>query len=79
LSTQLDLQGSNSKAGFLSMIASCEIDQSEVQKLLYDLEAGMPFLFIDQLVIQTPVVSSGSGTARLRLLLGVSGQWPGAK
>jgi general secretion pathway protein M len=79
LSTQLDLQGSNSKAGFLSMIASCEIDQSEVQKLLYDLEAGMPFLFIDQLVVQTPLTSSGPGGGRLRLLLAVSGQWPGAK
>jgi general secretion pathway protein M len=79
LSTQLDLQGSNSKAGFLSMIASCEIDQSEVQKLLYDLEAGMPFLFIDQLVVQTPLTSSGTGGGRLRLLLAVSGQWPGAK
>jgi len=79
LSTQLDLQGSQSRAGFLSMIASCEIDQTEVQKLLYDLEAGMPFLFIDQLVVQTPLTSSGTGGGRLRLLLAVSGQWPGAK
>jgi general secretion pathway protein M len=79
LSTQLDLQGTQSKTGFLSMIASCEIDQSELQKLLYDLEAGMPFLFIDQLVIQTPLTSSGSGGVRLRLLLAVSGQWPGGK
>jgi general secretion pathway protein M len=79
LSTQLDLQGTQSRAGFLSMIASCEIDQTEVQKLLYDLEAGMPFLFIDQLVVQTPLTSSGTGGGRLRLLLAVSGQWPGAK
>jgi general secretion pathway protein M len=79
LSTQLDLQGTQSKTGFLSMIASCEIDQSELQKLLYDLEAGMPFLFIDQLVIQTPLTSASSGGVRLRLLLAVSGQWPGAK
>ena len=28
--------------------------------MLYDLEAGMPFLFIDQLVIQTPLAASGS-------------------
>jgi general secretion pathway protein M len=79
LSTQLDLQGSKSRPGFLSMIASCEIDQSEVQKLLYDLEAGMPFLFVDQLVVQTPLTSSGPGGGRLRLLLAVSGQWSGAK
>jgi len=79
LSTQLDLQGTQSKTGFLSMIASCEIDQSELQKLLYDLEAGMPFLFIDQLVVQTPLTSSSSGGMRLRILLTVSGQWPGSK
>ena len=78
LSTQLDLQGTQSRPGFLSMIASCEIGQSELQKLLYDLEAEMPFLFIDQLVVQTPLNSSGPGSVRLRLLLAVSGQWPGA-
>jgi general secretion pathway protein M len=79
LSTQLDLQGAPSKTGFLSMIASCEIEQNQLQQLLYDLEAGMPFLFIDQLVIQTPTDASGPGSARLRILLTVSGQWRGAK
>jgi general secretion pathway protein M len=77
LSTQLDVQGSPTHTGFLSMIASCEIEQTQLQQLLYDLEAGMPFLFVDQLVVQTPVAESGSG--RLRLLLAVSGQWRGAK
>jgi general secretion pathway protein M len=79
LSTQLDLQGSPSKTGFLSMIASCEIDQPQLQQLLYDLEAGMPFLFVDQLVVQTPLTASGSGGGKLRILLTVSGQWRGAK
>jgi general secretion pathway protein M len=79
LSTQLDLQGSPSKVGYLSMIASCEIDQPQLQPLLYDLEAGMPFLFVDQLVVQTPTVASDSDSGRLRILLEVSGQWRGAK
>jgi general secretion pathway protein M len=79
LSTQLDLQGSPSKTGFLSMIASCEIEQAQLQQLLYDLEAGMPFLFVDQLVVQTPLTASGSGSGKLRILLTVSGQWRGAK
>ena len=79
VSTQLDLQGTQSRAGFISMIASFEIDQSELQKLLYDLEAGMPFLFIDQLVIQPPLTLTGAGGGRLRLLLTVSAQWRGAK
>ena len=43
------------------MIASCEIEQPQLQQLLYDLEAGMPFLFVDQLVVQTPLTASGSG------------------
>jgi general secretion pathway protein M len=79
LSTQLDLQGAPSKTGFLSMIASCEIEQPQLQQLLYDLEAGMPFLFIDQLVVQTPLTASGSESGKLRILLAVSGQWRGAK
>ncbi len=79
LSTQLDVQGPPTKPGFLSMIASCEIEQPQLQQLLYDLEAGMPFLFVDQLVVQTPAQRSGSETGKLRVLLGVSGQWRGAK
>ena len=54
LSTQVELKGTQSKAGFLSILASCEIEQVGLQQLLYDLEAGMPFLFIDQLVVQAP-------------------------
>jgi general secretion pathway protein M len=77
LSTQLDLQGQQTRTGFLSMIASCEIEQPQLQQLLYDLEAGMPFLFVDQLVVQTPLAESGNG--KLRILLGVSGQWRGTK
>jgi general secretion pathway protein M len=79
LSTQLDVQSPSSKPGFLSMVASCEIEQPQLQQLLYDLEAGMPFLFVDQLVIQTPTTAFGSQPGKLRVLLGVSGQWRGAK
>jgi general secretion pathway protein M len=75
LSSQLDLEGPNAKAGFVSMVANCELDQSALQSLLYDLEAGMPFLFIDQLDIQTATAGDG----KLRFLLGVSGQWQGGK
>ncbi len=77
LSSQLDVQGTHAKAGFVSMIASCELDQPALQPLLYDLEAGMPFLFIDQLAVQVPTTASGEG--KLRILLAVSGQWQGAK
>ncbi len=79
LSTQLDVQGTASRSGLLSMIASCEIEQSQLQKLLYDLEAGMPFLFVDQLEVQIPVNDSGADSGKVRILLAVSGQWRGAK
>jgi general secretion pathway protein M len=79
LSTQLELKGTQSKAGFLSILASCEIDQVGLQQLLYDIEAGMPFLFIDQLVVQAPSTLPSSGNGKLRILLAVSGQWEGAK
>ena len=75
LSSQLDIQGPNAKAGFVSMVANCELEPSALQSLLYDVEAGMPFLFIDQLDIQVATASDG----KLRFLLGVSGQWQGAK
>jgi len=77
LSSQLDVQGTQAKAGFVSMITSCELDQPALQPLIYDLEAGMPFLFIDQLSVQAPTTLSGEG--KLRILLAVSGQWQGAK
>lgn len=79
LSTQVELKGTQSKAGFLSILASCEIEQAGLQQLLYDIEAGMPFLFIDQLVVQAPANGFGSGSGKLRVLLAVSGQWQGAK
>jgi general secretion pathway protein M len=80
LSSQVDLQGTQSKAGFLTIIASCDIDQPGLQQLLYDVEAGMPFLFVDQLVVQAPAsLPASGGDGKLRILLAVSGQWRGAK
>jgi len=78
-SSQVDLQGPQSKDGFVILSISCEMEQSNLQKLLYDLEAGMPFLFVDQLVVQGPENSAIAGGARMRLLIAVSGQWKGTK
>jgi general secretion pathway protein M len=79
LSSQIDLQGPQSKPGFLTIIASCELDQPALQQLLYDMEAGMPFLFVDQLSVQAPTSVASSAESRLRVVLAVSGQWQGAK
>jgi general secretion pathway protein M len=79
LSSQVDLQGPQSKPGLIGVIASCELDQPALQQLLYDLEAGMPFLFIEQLAVQSPVSSPGVRESRLRVQLTVYGQWQGEK
>jgi general secretion pathway protein M len=80
VSSQVDLEGPQAKAGFVSLTTSCEIDQPALQQLLYDLEAGMPFLFVDQLEVQAPQgVAVTEGGGRLRVLVKVSGQWEGSK
>jgi general secretion pathway protein M len=79
LSSQIEPQGSDAKRDYLTLTASCEIEQQSLQALLYDLEAGMPFLFIDQLVLQSPQAVGSSEIGRLRLLISVSGRWQGAK
>jgi general secretion pathway protein M len=78
LSSQVELEGSQAKGGYVSLTASCELDQPALQQMLYDLEAGMPFLFVDQLVVQAPQGSGAEGT-RMRVLLGVSGKWQETK
>jgi general secretion pathway protein M len=83
LSSQVDLQGPLSKQGFVAVTISCELEQASLQQLLYDLEAGMPFLLVDQLAVQAPAAAAsapnGSGLGKLRVLISVSGQWQGAR
>ena len=80
-SSQVDVLGTQAKDGFVGLVVSCEMEQPALQKLLYDLEVGMPFLFVDQLDVQVPqttAVNEG-GSGRIRVVLGVSGQWQGGK
>jgi general secretion pathway protein M len=79
LSSHVELEGAQSRAGFVVVTASCEVEQPALQRLLYDLEAGMPYLFVDQLVAQAPVASVGSQQGRMRVLLTVYGQWQGGR
>jgi general secretion pathway protein M len=80
-SSQVDVIGTQAKDGFVGLVVSCEMEQASLQKLLYDLEAGMPFLFVDQLDVQVPqtTATNESGAGRIRVVLGVSGQWEGGK
>ena len=79
LSSQVDLQGAQSKNGFVRVSVDCEVDQPSLQQLLYDLEAGMPFLFVDQLVAQAPETTTNALSQKMRVSLLVSGQWQGVK
>jgi general secretion pathway protein M len=80
-SSQVDVTGTQAKEGFVGLLVSCEMEQPALQKLLYDLEVGMPFLFIDQLDVQVPQTTAASegGAGKIRVVLGVSGQWQGNK
>jgi general secretion pathway protein M len=80
-SSQVDVSGAQTKEGFVGLVVSCELEQPALQKVLYDLEAGMPFLFVDQLDVQVPQTTSLSeaGAGRIRVILGVSGQWQPGK
>jgi len=79
LSSQVDVQGVQAKDGYVSVLASCEVEQAAMQRLLYDLEAGMPFLFVEQFVAQSPQTTQAQPGSRMRLLLAVSGQWQGTR
>ena len=79
LSSQVDLQNLPSKPGFISVTASSELDGPSLQPLLYDIEAGMPFLFVDQLVVQVPSGAGNANSGKMRVLISVSGQWQRAK
>ena len=71
VSSEIAPQGPDAKAGYLRAIATCELEQTALQQLLYDLEAGMPFLMIDQLLVHP------AERGRLRIVLTVSGRWAG--
>ena len=76
VSSQVEPQSSLSK-DYVRVSATCELEQAALQGLLYDLEAGMPFLFVDQLSVQSATSANEGG--RLRVLLGVSALWRAAK
>jgi general secretion pathway protein M len=80
-SSQVDVLGTQAKDGFVGLVVSCEMEQPALQKLLYYLESGMPFLFVDQLDVQVPqtTATNEGGAGRIRVVLGLSGQWQGSK
>jgi general secretion pathway protein M len=74
-SSQLELDGPDAKKGFVNLSASMEVSQLAAQAIIYDIEAGMPYLFVDKLSIQSPEVFGEPETGRMRMTVGVVGQW----
>jgi general secretion pathway protein M len=77
VSSEVEPQDSHSADGVVRITATCEIEQETLQPLLYEIEAGMPFLFVDQFVAQASTSASENG--RMRIMLTISGLWAGAK
>jgi general secretion pathway protein M len=75
MSSQVVLDGPDAKNGFVGLTASMEVSQPAVQSILYDIEAGMPYLFLDTLSIQSPEVFGEPENGRMRMTIGVVGQW----
>jgi len=75
LSSEVEPQRPQPNDYYLKITVNVEIEQSALQQLLYDIESGMPFLFIDRINVQNQATSSESG--RLRVMLKASGLWLG--
>src|SRR5262249_20242680 len=75
VSSEVMPQGAPSKDRLVRIIVSCELRQDDLQRLLYDIEAGMPFLLITQFVAEPTLPETPEG--KMRVLLGVSGLWKG--
>jgi len=75
LSSRIDLEIPRAAEGFVGLTESLEIKQADLQALLYDLEAGMPYLFVGDLSIQSPQAFGEAEGARMRVDMGVTGQW----
>jgi len=76
-SSRVELQDTPYGPDFIAVSARLDIVREDLQKLLYDLESGQPFLFVGQLTAR-PASEAGDGdTPRLLVTLTVYGQWRG--
>ena len=75
ISSQVELDGPEAKNGFVTLTASVEVAQAALQTILYDIEAGMPYLFVDKLSIQSPEDFGEPESGRMRMTMSVVGQW----
>ena len=77
ISSEVDNQFAQSKEGFVRIRATGNIEQTGLQQLLYELESGMPFVFVDQLSARMEV--DGKKDGLMRVSLGVTALWSAGK
>jgi general secretion pathway protein M len=73
LSSRVDPQSASAANGALAYVGEIELDAAVLQRLLYNIEAGTPFLEIDDLSIR-PLRDAEAGE-RLRVSLAVTAYW----
>lgn len=78
LLSEVGHRSARAKNGELKTTVNFQIDQLNLQRLLYDLESSVPFLFVKQLDIQAKQ-PSGSAAPRLDVVMQVTGIWRGPK
>ena len=66
------------RPGEVKATAKFEIAEQNLQKLLYDLETGAPFLFIDNLAVSAGP-SEGAQDNKLAATISVSALWRSAQ
>jgi general secretion pathway protein M len=75
MSSQVELNGPDASNGFIELTASMELNQPALQTILYDIEAGMPYLFVEKVSIQSPEDFGEPESGRMRMTISVTGQW----
>jgi general secretion pathway protein M len=78
ISSKVDLGGRGDPRR-VALSAELTIAEPDMQALLFDLETGRPYLFVDALEARAGEANGASAAAGLRVSLAVAGQWSGAK
>lgn len=63
----------------VALEAELTVAQPDMQKLLYDLETGRPYLFAETFEARAPEKSDAQAPGDMRVTLTLTGQWSGPK
>ena len=63
----------------ISLAAELTIPEPDMQALLYDIETGRPYLFVETIEARAPEPSREATAGGMRVSLTVAGQWNGTK